>query len=218
MTTMILLAVALILFIAFWIISGRLDEIDRSFVFWATRAFAMNMIREMENNPRTMPGRLKDGRYQSLEKGIDLNNRFLRPPRPDPFILGGDLPPSPDDLPPGLDPREILEWNEESASKFWKGAQGLRNGALIFIMLVKDKNVTGARYLLDRHEKDGRPQAFQEMRDVLQMGSEVTRRRYRSVQSLNPEEVLQGLDYRPFDEEIVYVGVDILEGMRVFTR
>lgn len=218
--TAIVIAIG-IMMVLMWFVRRRLDLNDRDFVFQTIRGFAREIIRDAENNPRTVPRETRRSREEQLLSFSDLSERTRpRPiqPRTTLALIRKGREGDPDVPLPGHEPRSLLEFNEDFANTFWSKAQGIRNGCLILIMLLEDKNPVGARNLLRRHLSEKRSQAFQAMRDVLMLDTELTLRRERSLRKISTDQVLAGLDYRPFDEERVYVETEILKGLRNFVR
>lgn len=194
------------------------------------RGFARDLLRMVENNPRNTSGSTRDARITLLQKSIDLGNQ-TRPRLPDrhmvqvhaPYstltIAGDGSRPSEDVPLPGMQPRELLALHEQFAGDFWGKAQGIRNGCLVLIHLLADHNPVGARNALSQHFAEGRSQPFSAMRRLLQTDApSLGWMRRRQLTRLNPKEILSGLDYRPFDEDRIYVGTEILEGFRNYVR
>jgi len=186
------------------------------------RGFARDVIRMMENNPRTTPSNIRDSRARQLDAAIELGNR-TRIPYPRGVSSSLIAPPFPDPAGfaplPGMDPRALLGVNEDFASDFWKGTQGIRNGCMILLHLLEDHNPVGARNALKQHLSEKRPQSFSAMRELLCVDSGgIGWFRERELRGLSAKDILSGLDYRPFDEEKVYRDLEILEGFRGYVR
>lgn len=191
-------------------VSARVFLDHRDYVYCrdTLRGSLARLVRHMENNPRTMPTRLKESRLQTLDKVKEWDIG----PYPVPYIASRiDIPQPPDRL---LQAREITEWNERSASEFWKQAQAIRDECLCLLILFRDKNILGA----SQSVTDRMPDA-----DLLGglLGQPMRRRRRRILEKIirNPEAVFRGLEYSPFDEEgVTYVGEEILIGARKYAR
>jgi hypothetical protein len=158
----------------------------------------------MENNPRTMPARLRESRHQTLQTIMEHQQS---PPTP---MMVREMIAPPDRL---HQARDIVEWNEEAASKFWKQAQSIRDLCIVFLILFRDRNPLGASQSIT----DRMPDADL-LTDLL---GQLTWRRQRTLKRLilNPQVVFHDLEYQPFDEEnVTYHGIEMLQGMRKYAR
>jgi hypothetical protein len=183
-----------------------LDRADRIYCVGSLRGSLARLVRSMENNPRTMPARLKESRMNTLTaiKEWDIGQY------PVPYVAQ-KIPKPPDRL---LQAKEVAEWNERSASEFWKNAQAIRDLCLVFLILFRDKNLIGAAQSVT----DRMPDAAL-LGDVLHQPMRRRRRRILKGILQTPEVIFRGLEYAPFDEEnVTYPGTTILEGMRKYAR
>ena len=207
------LGVWTILFVVLHLYLNRLDRIQ---TLQKLRGFARQLIRQIENNPTTTPKETRTSRNDQLDQYIELWKRtnLELPVMSLPYITSDLTLPAPPPGPAAMDPRSLLEMHESFSGDFWGKVQGLRNGALILIILLGDRNPLGAKYALDEHIRQKKPQPFQELRDVLQLSW----RRCNTLTQISAGDVFRDMDYRPFNEDRVYHGEYILDGFRIYVR
>ncbi len=110
------------------------------------QAAAWDLVRQMENNPRSQPKRT-DVRHAAAYKELVLPSGENVKEIPSVYV--GELRPA-TVLSGAL---EVLQKSEKFRDEFWFKVQGIRNGLQIFLMIVSLRNIEGAYILMIEHMK-----------------------------------------------------------------